>query len=89
MSADHLDDVLVKVARVAEEGAGNVIGVLQTFVDIIQNGDLRTLAKLVASRLCSGMHILDPGVVSGGAPTAHVVLEDDNVRVWDLDGIGR
>ena len=74
VSPNFLDGVLIKMTRVAEDTAGDVISMSQTLIQAIDERDLRALAEL--GRV---MEIRDPGVVSSGGILGDMVLEDDNV----------
>jgi hypothetical protein len=79
--SDLLDSLLIEVTRVSEQRAGNVVGVLEAAVD----GALLQIASAVAG----GMDILDPGMVIRSLGITDVLLEDNDVGVWDFYGIDR
>ena len=80
MPPNGLDDVLVKVTRIAQDRSGNVVGVLQSTEDGVDKGDLGPL--LEGARV----QAVDPVMVLGRQVLGHVVLEDNDVRVWNVDG---
>ena len=86
---DLLDDLLVKVARIAQEVLANLVGVLQAAEDIANQGHLAALLKVGALRLPGGVDLLDPGVVRRDGGLADMLLELDDVRVGDHLGVGR
>jgi translation initiation factor IF-1 len=87
--ADGLDGLVVKVARVADHAADDVVCVLQPVEDLRRHGELRPLAQLhaLAGALC--VDALDPVVVLLGVALLDVLLEDDHVRVGHLLGLRR
>lgn len=89
MSPDLLNDLVVKVTGVTQQATGDVVGVLETLKEIVCNGELRTLAELGPLVLAGSVDVLDPGVVGGRVGVLDVLLEDDNVRVWNLLGVDR
>jgi hypothetical protein len=88
VSSDLLDDIVVKVARVAEEATGDVVGVLETLEQLGGDGELRALPKFGPLALLGDMHVLNPSMVGGSAIVLDVALELDHVVVGDLLGIG-
>lgn len=88
VAADLLDGGLVEVARVAEEAA-DIVGVLQTLKDGLDQGLLASLAKLEALIALLGVDVLDPRVVVGSGIGRDVLLELDDVRVRNVLGVGR
>ena len=87
MTADGLQDILVKVTRVSHKRATNVVGVLQALEDGVGDWSLRALTKLGLSDLNVGVEVLDPRVVLLGQSVCDMLLENDNVRVWDVLGV--
>jgi predicted transcriptional regulator len=87
--ANLVNNGLVKVTRVALESSGNVECVLQTIVDSLDQGLLRTLAELElgAERLL--VNILHPVVVGSSITVVDMVLEGNQVRVGDGLGVNR
>lgn len=84
--SDLLDHGLVKVAGVALEGLTNVKGVLQAREGLVCEGN-GSLSQLHALILALGVGVLNPNVVVGSSTLVDVVLELDDVRVWDGLGI--
>lgn len=89
VSTDLLDDILIEVAGVAQEAAGDVVGVLQTLEDLVDDGELRALAQLGPLVLVRGVDLLDPRVVSARILVLDVALELDDVGVRNLHGVDR
>lgn len=83
MATDGFDDALIEVAGVAQEGTGNVKRVLETVEEILIEGE-GTLAELIVLHV----DVLHPGLMSGGRGRVYMVLENDNVRVWDFLCVG-
>jgi hypothetical protein len=84
-----LDYSIVKVARVAHERAGNVVGVLQAVKGIVNERELVTFPELELPALVGIVQIVHPGVVGGGMLLLYMVLELDNVGIWNVLGIRR
>lgn len=89
VSPNLLDDILIEVAGVAEEAAGDVVGVLEALKHLVDDGELRALAQLGPLGLARAVDLLDPGVMSGRIIVLDVALELDDVRVGDLLGVDR
>lgn len=86
---DLVNDVLVKVARVAEDGAANVVGVLETLKDAVDKGELGALGEAPLLH-DSRVQVLNPLVVLSSEVVRHVLLEHDDVRVGNvLSIVGR
>lgn len=66
MPPDLLDDVLVKVTRVAQQPTNYVERVLQTAEDIGGDRDLRPLAELGSPGLRLKVDLLDPVMMGSG-----------------------
>ena len=81
MPAHLLDDVLIKVTRVAQQLARDVICVLQALKDRLLHGEMTSLSKLHPVAGGAEVSILDPGVVSFGSLLGDVVFEDDHIRI--------
>jgi hypothetical protein len=81
MPPDLLDDVLVKVSGIAQEVLSNVVGVLQSSENIIQERKLAALPQLCHLELSCIVDILHPAVVVLGAAGGNVLLELDDVLV--------
>jgi len=88
MSADRVDDRVIEMARVTQEASGNVIGMFETLKDIFCDGELRALSKLCSHILFRGVDALHPAMVVGGSCLSHMLLENDDVGVGDLDRVG-
>ena len=83
MSADLLDDVFVEVTGVAQEATGDVVCVLDTLKDVLSDWVLGALAKLSSCRLGGNVCVLHPELVCRCSVLINVLLEDDNVGIWD------
>lgn len=86
MVSDLLDHGLVKVASIALEGITDVKGVLQAREGLVceRNG---ALSQLEALSLALLVCVLKPHVMVAGSSMINMVLELDDVRVWDGLGI--
>lgn len=86
MVSDLLDHGLVKVAGIAFEGITDVKGVLQAREGLVceRNG---ALSQLEALSLALLVCVLNPHVMVAGSGLINMVLELDDVRVWDGLGI--
>jgi hypothetical protein len=84
--SDLLDHGLVKVAGIALEGITDVKGVLQAREGLVceRNG---ALSQLEALSLALLVCVLNPHVMVAGSGMINMVLELDDVRVWDGLGI--
>ena len=87
MPANGLNRLLVKVTRVTEDTAGDVVRVLETLKDVASNRELGALSQLhaVILRLC--VDALDPVVVVLCVLVLDMLLEDDHVVVGNLLGL--
>jgi hypothetical protein len=74
-----LDNSIVKVARIAQEAAGNVVGVFEAVEGIVNDGELRALAELQLPALGRLVEVQHPRVVGSGLALLHMVLELYNV----------
>ncbi len=83
MSSDLLDDRVIEMARVAQEVPSNIICMFYAFEDIRRHGELRPLSKLGALILALQVDVLHPAVMVGGRCLGDMLLEDDDVGVWD------
>jgi hypothetical protein len=88
VASQLLDDGIIKVARVAQESAGNVKGVLKTSKSIVDEGDLGSLPQLQPPGLVLLVKGVDEDMVGGDAGRVNVGLELDDVRVGDGFGVG-
>lgn len=84
MPANLLDDTLIEVSRVTQQRASDVVGVLQALEGIIREGELGALPELHPLVLVVEVDVLHPAVVSSGGLGRDMLLEHDNVGVWDL-----
>ena len=84
MSPELLDDQVIKVARVAQEGAGNVVCVLQAGKHIINNGYLRPLLEFELGGFGGEVKVVNPGMMGGSILVPNVVLEFYDIRVWNV-----
>jgi hypothetical protein len=89
MSAKLLNDSIVKMTGIAEESAGDVVGVLHASKGAVQQWELRPLSKLELASLVGRVQLMDPGMVSSGFLVLDVVLEFDNVSTWNVLGVDR
>lgn len=89
MSANLLNDVVVKVARVAHHASGNVVGVLEAVEQLVNHGRLRALPQLSLGLLGGSVDVLDPVVVLSSEVGGDMVLELDHVAAGNLLCVGR
>jgi hypothetical protein len=87
MSSDLLNDGVIKMAGVTQEAASDIVGMLDAFKDIGRDGELRSPSKLASLGLAVEVDVLHPAVMIRGSSLGNVFLEDDDVRVWDFNGI--
>lgn len=67
MSSNRLDGGIIKVTGVAREGTADLVGVLQTLVNGVDERELATLPQLKLARLLvGGVNRAQPRVVVGG-----------------------
>lgn len=74
---------------VTHEATCNVVCVLETAEDVIHHRRLGSLSELHLGVLCFMVDALHPEVVVGGVLLRDVLLELDDVVIWDLLGIYR
>lgn len=79
MSSDLLDDFVIKVARVTQEVAADVVCVLQTLEDVGGDRKLSPLSELCSLDLALSVDVLHPAVVMGGGSLIDVLLEDHDI----------
>lgn len=79
MSADLLNDFVIKVTGITQEIPSNVVCVLETFEDIGGDGELGAFSELSSLNFCLSVDVLHPGVMVGSRCLGDVLLEDDNV----------
>lgn len=90
MSPDLFDGLIVEVAGVAGELTTNLVGVLQTFKELVAEGELATLPQLkLPSLLVGAVNGVQPDMVVGRLLVVHMLLELDNVAVGDGLSVGR
>lgn len=77
------------MAGVAHKVLADLVGVLEAIEDVIDDGELGALSQLNALLLTSAVNLLDPAVVVGSRGARDVLLELDDVSVWDGLGVGR
>lgn len=63
MSANRLNDGVIKVPRITEEITSNVVCVLDTFEDVGSDGKLRSFSELGPLILTLEVNVLDPALV--------------------------
>jgi len=84
MSPELLDDRVIKVAGIAQEGAGNVVCMLQTLKHIINNGYLRSLLEFELGVFGGEVEPMNPVMMSGSVLVPNVILEFYDVRVRNV-----
>lgn len=89
MPAELLEHRVVKVAGIAQEATGNVVGVLHALHDLVDDGRTRPLSELKLPLLCRDVQVVDPRMVGSGIVVVHMVLELDNVAVRNVLSIHR
>lgn len=89
MPADLLDDLIIEVAGVADQAASNAVGVLEAGEDVIDKREGGTLPELSLAELDFSVKVIDPAVVRESEVLGDVVLELDDVAVWDGLCVGR
>ena len=87
MLADLLDGVIIKMSGIAQQGAGDIEGMLQAPKDLIGERFLRPLPQLKLPVFAGGVNLVHPLVMRGGTLLRHMVLELDDVLAWNLFGI--
>ena len=87
MISNLLDDRVIEVTRVSQEVCTNLVGVSETFKDIACDGELGALSQLGSLSFTLSMDILYPAVMIGCSLFSYVLLEDDDVRVGNLDSV--
>lgn len=87
MSSDLLDDGVIEMARVAQETTSDIVGMLEALEDIGRDRELRPLSKLGSLVLAVEVDVLHPAVVVRGRSLGNVLLEDDDVRIRDLNRV--
>ena len=82
--SDGLDRLVVKMTRVADQTADDVVCVLQAVKHLGGDGELGPLSQLHAFALLLCVDALHPAVVLLCMAVLDVLLEHDHVRVRDL-----
>lgn len=88
--AELLNHIWVEVTSVALEGIADGEGVLEATKDLANERVIAaTLSQLEVLRVAVAtlVDLLDPRVVVDGARVIDVILELDDVRVWDVVGV--
>lgn len=83
MVPDLLDRFIVEMTRISKE-LSDLVGVPQALEGFIRHGNLRALPKLHPLRLLGEVHVLDPRVVSRRIVVLDMILELDQVGVWNF-----
>jgi len=89
MSSDLLNDSVIKMARITQEIAGNIVCMLDALKYISSDRELGSLSKLSPLGLALGVDVLHPAVVVRGSSLGDVLLEDDNIGIRDFNRVGR
>ena len=84
MSSDFLNDRVIKLAGVAQEVPRDIVRMLDSVEDSRGEWELRPLSKLCPL----SVEILHPGVMISRCNLVDMLLEDDDIRVGDMFGIG-
>jgi hypothetical protein len=84
MPADLLDNILIEVARVAQQSTGDVVCVFQTLEDRLLEWESATLSQLHPLRHCVGVDVLHPEVVVPRSLFRDMFLEDDHVGIGNF-----
>jgi len=87
MSADLFDGLIVEMTRIAQEGSGNIVSMLESFEDRVREWELISLSKLRPSVLALEVDVLHPAVMCCGDIVGDVLLENHYVGVWQFFGI--
>ena len=88
MSSDLFDDRVIKVTRVTQKVTGDIVCVLETLEDIRGNRELSSLSELGSLSLAGRVDVLHPAVMLTGRGLGDVLLEHNDVGVWDLYRVG-
>lgn len=84
-----LDGLIVEVSGITEELLADLVGMLQTMEDLVNKRELAALLEIEAPGLGGGMDLLDPGVMRRSHLGSDMLLELDDVGIWDDLGVGR
>ncbi len=87
MSSDLLNDRIIEMARVTQEIARDIVGMLEALKNVGRNRELRSLSKLGSLSLAVEVDVLHPAVMIRGSSLGDVFLEDHDVGVGHFNGI--
>lgn len=87
MSSDLFNNRVIEMARVTQEIAGDIVGMLEALKDIGCNRELRSLSKLGSLSLAVEVDVLHPAVMIRGSSLGDMFLEDNDVGVGHFNGI--
>jgi hypothetical protein len=87
VSSNLLDDLLVKMSRVAQKASGDVVCVLKSTERCY--GELRALREIPLGSLDLSMFVLNPLVMCTSCSVCDVFVENNDIRVGDLFGLCR
>lgn len=87
MSPDLFNDRVIEMAGVAKEFLADLVRVLQATEDIINQRELTTLSQVHTLNLLGRVDVLDPSVVIRGRCFVYMLLELDDIRVWNDLGV--
>jgi hypothetical protein len=79
MSPNLLNSLVIEVARVAQQSASDVVGVLQALEYISRDRVLGALSQLCPLLLAGQMEILNPIVMRSGIGVLYMFLEHDHI----------
>jgi len=85
MTADLLDDILVEVTSISSERSSNLESVLQAHETLKVKVEQGALLQLHPTGM-SGVHLLQPALVSGGRALVNMLLEYDDVGIRNISG---
>lgn len=83
MSADLFNDRVIEVTGVTQKVTSNVVSVLETLEDIGGDRKLTSLSELSSLSFTCRVDILNPAVMLTGRCLGDVLLEYNNIGVWD------
>ena len=79
MSPNLLNSLVIEMARVAQQPASDVVGVLQALEYISRDRVLGALSQLRPLVLAGQMEILNPIMMRSGIGVLYVLLEHDHI----------
>ena len=79
MSPNLLNSLVIEMARVAQQSASDVVGVLQALKYISRDRVLGALSQLRPLLLAGQMEILNPIVMRSGIGVLYVLLEHNHI----------